>query len=127
MIQYCSKNFLKKYLIKKSLKTPSTSSLIINSVKYLTNFCCRMDSNQQQINQTTNEENQDEVLAKKQKLNDEPSLINTDNNNGKDLVSILTKELDNDEKKNKKKKYGLLIGYSGTGYYGLQRLHFLIV
>ena len=49
------------------------------------------------------EADQVESLAKKQKLNDD----STSKNNNDKLV--------------KKRKYALLIGYQGSGYYGLQR------
>lgn len=68
--------------------------------------------------------------VEKKSLNDteEPTSnkkIKVENSNEHDL-NIETKNEPKDDNKVKKRKYALLIGYCGEGYFGLQRLYMFI-
>lgn len=91
-------NVLKRFNLSRLFKMESNLSTLTSTSIIETNL----------VNKRPDEE--DEVAVKKQKLNDQNESINETQS-----------ETKTDDQKVKKRKYALLIGYSGEGYYGLQR------
>ena len=91
-------NVLKRFNLSRLFKMESNLSTLTSTSIIETNL----------VNKRPDEE--DEVAVKKQKLNDQNESINETQTENK-----------TDDQKVKKRKYALLIGYSGEGYYGLQR------
>lgn len=109
------------YSAKKTIFQYSLNIQMLNVLKrFNLTRLFRMESNLTQLtsssvvseaNLSKRPDENDEVAVKKQKLNDE---------NQKNQTQPET-QTNTDEQKIKKRKYALLIGYSGEGYYGLQR------
>ena len=91
-------NVLKRFNLSRLFKMESNLSTLTSTSIIETNL----------VNKRPDEEV--EVAVKKQKINDQNESINETQTENK-----------TDDQKVKKRKYALLIGYSGEGYYGLQR------
>ena len=91
-------NVLKRFNLSRLFKMESNLSTLTSTSIIETNL----------VNKRPDEEV--EVAVKKQKINDQNESINETQS-----------ETKTDDQKVKKRKYALLIGYSGEGYYGLQR------